>query len=414
MQSFTHTAAKVIAAYFIMLLWFFVLTVITNTIPRSAIETGLQESVDEIAAEGDYPAHGIFLYTQDNFTDCVMMNIAAGVDASAPVQSAMRNTLHISKEGIIPSTQAYFKGQEVQSYDYARYWHGNQVTLRPLLCMTNNHGIRIINYILITLLTVACIFFAYTRISRGFALTLAATLAVGGIVFIPLNMQFVSCFYIMMTAMLIVMIWKNKFSSQSNAFLFFFILGGITQFFDLLTTPIITLGFPLMAWCFVNKPSKSIKMVIVLSLMWLAGYASLWASKWVLAQLITGNDYISDALNSARIRTVGSERAEKGATTVTIALQLKNYLTILWPVLLAGVALLATLYWRYSRPIEIVRNKLWLLLIAAMPIAWFCVLTQHTFIHFFFTWRIFLLTLAAGTMFLIHTLKRPTWLGGDK
>ena len=413
MQSATHTNARIIAAYFILLLSFFGLTVITNTIPRSAIESNLRESVNKIAAEGEYPVHGMALFTQDNFTDCVIMNIAAGVDASAPVHSAMSNTLHFSKIGIITSTQSFIEGEQVEAYDYARYWHGNQIFLRPLLCVTDYQGIRIINFILITLLTIACIFFAFTRISRGFAITLLAALVLGGIVIIPFNMQFVTCFYIMMTGMIIIMIWKDKFSASPNAYLLFFVLGGLTQFFDLLTTPLITLGFPLMAWCFINKPSNAVKTVITISLIWLAGYASLWASKWVLAQLITGNDYISDAINSARIRTVGSERAEKGATNVTIVQQLIKYLTLVWPVILAAVALLAAAYWRYARPREVIRGRLWLLLVAAMPFVWAAVLTQHTFIHFFFTWRIFLLAFVAGLMFIVLTLKRPKWLGGN-
>ena len=75
-----------------------------------------------------------------------------------------------------------------------------------------------------------------------------------------------------------------------------------------------------IVFCLMNKPRRAFKVVMLLSLMWLGGYASIWISKWVLASVITGSDIIGDAMVNARIRTVGSNTSEEGATTVSILL----------------------------------------------------------------------------------------------
>jgi len=140
--------------------------------------------------------------------------------------------------------------------------------------------------------------------------------------------------------------------------------------------------------------------------MWIAGYALLWASKWVIASLITGTDVIGDAASSAMLRTMGSESAEHGATAQSIV---GGYLgSVLRPatagLLLAGIAVMGLLYWRMARPWRVVRSYTWLLLVAAMPLVWALTLVEHTYIHRFFTWRIIMVTAVAGLLFLFNTV----------
>ena len=393
--------------YFILLATFFVLVVATASIPLSAIKGNLKASVQTIAQEGEYPVHGPSLTMQDNFTDCVMLNLAAGTDADHPMASAMANTLHFGNGDIISDTRDLLDGGQVESRLYARYWHGNQVLLRPLLCFMDYQSIRVFNYVLLTLLALACILLGYRQISRAFAAVLVLGLiAVAGWL-VPLNMQYVACFGVMLTAMLLLLLMPNRFHSTRAACVLFFVIGGVAQFFDLLTTPLITLGLPLIVWCLIHKPDRAARMVILLSLMWFLGYASLWASKWVLAGIITGNDVIGDAVQSARLRTAGGEMAEQGLTATAIY---KMY----WSALVSTRALIAEavvivaiaiLYRCYSRPRRIISANLWLLLIAAMPVVWTLVLAQHTFLHHFFTWRIVLVTVVALLLFVCHTIS---------
>ena len=153
-----HITVRVIILYLALLATFTVLVTASSAIPRAAIDHNLKQSVSVIESEGEYPAHGTMLFTQDNFTDCVILNIAAGIDDKSPLQSAMLNTLHFSGNGIITDTRALLDGQPVAERPYARYWHGNQVLLRPLLCVTDYRGIRVINHVLLTLMALTCLF----------------------------------------------------------------------------------------------------------------------------------------------------------------------------------------------------------------------------------------------------------------
>ena len=401
-----HITVRVIILYLALLATFTVLVTASSAIPRAAIDRNLKQSVSVIESEGEYPAHGSMLFTQDNFTDCVILNIAAGIDDKSPLQSAMLNTLHLSGNGIITDTRALLDGQPVAERPYARYWHGNQVLLRPLLCVTDYRGIRVINHVLLTLMALTCLLLCYTRVSRSLAMAMLLGLMVAGCWFVPLNMQYSACFYVALGAMLTLLLSPGRAMSHRWACLLFFALGSVTQYFDLLTTPLITLALPLIVWCMMVKPKHACRMVIVLSLMWIAGYALLWASKWVIASLITGTDVIGDAASSAMLRTMGSESAEHGATAQSIV---SGYLgSVLRPatagLLLAGIAVMGLLYWRMARPWRVVRSYTWLLLVAAMPLVWALTLVEHTYIHRFFTWRIIMVTAVAGLLFLFNTV----------
>lgn len=410
MRSTRDITTRALKAYLILLATFFVLVVATGAIPAGAIRGNLDASVQLIASEGAYPSHGPSITMQDNFTDCVMLNIAAGADASRPVASAMTSTLHIAPDGdIIAGTRALLDGRQVDARPYARYWHGSQALLRPLLCIMDYRGIRVLNYILLSLLALACILLSIMRLSPSFALNFAVGLVMVAAWLVPLNMQYVACFGVMLVAMLVLLAMPGRLHSMGSACVTFFVIGGVTQFLDLLTTPVITLGLPLIVWYMLHKPARGCRVVVMLSLMWGLGYASLWASKWVLASLITGTDVIGDAMASVKLRSVGGETAEQGLTWAAIC---KIYWTwiasrgkLVLAALVAAVLAITVAYRRWGRPRRIIAANSWLLLVAAIPVAWTLVLAQHTFLHHFFTWRIVLVTIVALLLFVCHTLS---------
>lgn len=406
---------RTLGTFAVMLATFFLLAVVTSAIPFGMIAGHLDSSVQTITQEGEKPFHGHMLYTQDNVTDCIMLNIAAGVDASHPLHSAMANRFHFNDGGnVFDDTRDLLGGKQVDSFDYARYWHGNQVLLRPLLVLTDYHGIRIINYLALFTLALLCIFLSYRRVSRSFAIALTIGLACMGFQYIPLNMQYTSCFLIMLVAMLFILLSRRK-QGHEQALLLFFVIGGVTAFMDLLTTPLITLGLPVMLWCLVHKPEHPVRMVVFISLMWLLGYASIWAAKWLLASAVTGTNIVGDAMANAHLRTVGGEQGEQGLTTLAIMKGFWHTLAARWPITGAAVLIalgcIVAFYWRCYRPAgSTARGNLWLLLVAVMPLAWSLVLMQHTYIHWYFTWRIWLITIVAVIVFLacaIHPQDNP-------
>ena len=413
MSRIYHKIIRLAIVYLALVTTMVLLVTVVDMIPFSAIETNLRASVDALASEGEKPVHRTRLLTQDNVTDCIMMNIAAGVDHHHPLNSAMSNKFHFNEGGsLFDATWNLLDGKEVDVQDYGRYWHGYQAALRPLLLLTDYRGIRLINHLLLAALTILCLVLSYKKASRAFPLALAIGLLCVGFLYVPLNIQYTTCFLIMFVAMIIILTRKKEHFSTRWACLGFFTLGGVTSFCDLLTTPIITLGLPLIVLCLVQKPTRACRTVLLLSVMWLIGYASIWASKWILASLITGSDIIGDAMANARIRTVGSTTSEEGATTLFILLTVWKNISSRSPLFylfaLVALAALGAVYRFWRQPAGIIRSNLWLLLVASMPLIWFVVLMQHTYIHSFFTWRISLVTIVALILFFINTINWPS------
>jgi len=110
----------------------------------------------------------------DNYTDALMVNTAYSIDNKAPLKSFMmakKNYLP-GKTRVIIEDQAgellsagkykeldqvgdlndTINGNTEEAFEYARYWHGYLVWLRPLLCLANISVIRIILIVIFDIL----------------------------------------------------------------------------------------------------------------------------------------------------------------------------------------------------------------------------------------------------------------------
>lgn len=94
--------------------------------------------------------------------------------------------------------------QAMDAQNYARYWHGYLVVLRPLLKVFSYPEIRSLNYFVIFLFAFACACRMKERIgglaAAGFVLSLLA----GYIVVVPQSMQYMSVFVILFIALLLL------------------------------------------------------------------------------------------------------------------------------------------------------------------------------------------------------------------
>ena len=180
--------------------------------------------------------------------------------------------------------------------------------------------------------------------------------------------------------------------------LFFFFLA-LTTYLDLLTTPMVALAVPLIVYMLYKKPDNAWRTVIMLSLAWLAGYALLWATKWVLAALITGHAAIEDAMGAVTQRTVGYDEQDY------MMWCLKATTAILTAVVLI-ITIVTTLF---GKSWQTLRRNSWLLLVAMASFVWTFVLLEHTWRHPHFTWRTYVVLAIGVMLFLWHSLdlKHP-------
>jgi len=411
---------KIFVSYCFLLSIFTLLIILVFMIPTSSIKQNIAASAKQIQKEGLwFQPLGFYLFQIDNMTDCIMMNINVCADSEYPIKSAMsaKYTLpsqnsnneriyeNIAGTTLNVSINGYDKSVEINNY--ARYWHGYQIILRPLLTFLNYNQIRILNYIIFTVLMAITIIMLYKTSGKIYALTFLTTMIMSNIMIVPLSIQFSTCFYISMIAMLVFLIRPELAYNNEKTTIIFFLIGAITSYMDFLTTPLLTLGFPLIVITSiaVNQNNK-IKNIAIKSISWFSGYTLLWASKWIIAWILTGENVINSAVNSAQLRlgntiVFGGNEMPMGDFFNIIITKISliiNPLLILFIIFVLIIIVATYLYKNKQR----IKSEGWLITIALMPLLWFIVMKNHSLQHIFFTWRNWILTLWCMMIFLCY------------
>ena len=395
---------RILITYLLLVATFTALLTAAFAIPSSAISQHIDSSVNEVADDGNMFSTRLGLlepYKLGTFSDCVILSVAYMADSQQPLQSAMNANFVMKDSSPVSGAKQMLTGDTcgLQTVVYSRYWHGNQTVVRPLLLITDVHGIRIINIVLLTVLLVLLAIALWRRIDHIDTVIIVLLLAAVMVPSVPLCLNYVPTFYIALIASLLILWWGRATARWGNTVTLFFVIGAMTAFMDLLTTPMVAMAVPLTVYMLYCRPERTWHTVIVLALAWLAGYALLWATKWALAALITGHAAFQDAMGAVTQRTVGHGE--------------QDYMRwcLKWTLMaLAVTALLVatpTILFRRSR--ETLRRNSWMLLVAMSSFVWAFVLLEHTWHHLHFTWRTFVVLAIGVALFWRHTLfPNPT------
>lgn len=407
------TILLLLTAYIVLLLTFTLLMLGTYSLPSSLIADNVIASAQQLQHEGQ-GAHLIRgrLGRLDNYTDATMLNLAISGDASHPLRSAMLNPYYDLDNEDIPKSvhtehvaQGLTDGLEMRYY--GRYWQGYLVTLKPMLIIFSLHGIRILNCILMSLLCLATLWLIWQRIGLVESLLFLLSLLIFYFPVVPFALQYSTCFYLMFLGMLAVMLYPGLTNSSRSLALTFFTIGGITSFFDFLTTPQLTLGMPLLV-CVLTQPKQEVRKVITASIAWAIGYALLWASKWVIGYGLTGFNLLADAAEQIGVRT--SQQYYGIELTLPKMLQFIIFdeeRALGWK-LPALILVLSIVYIFLQKGLKVQRQWLWLLLVAMIVPVWFLLMRQHSIMHLWFTLRAFLVTIYALLLWLFKTTASPS------
>lgn len=404
---------KCFAALCVMWAVFTLSVIAVHCIPRTAVEKEALSSVKLMQEEGLYKEFFNFkLFQMDNFTDCYMLNLMASADAEHPVEAAMLNYDYKSNNfmDLAYDTEKVATGntKDLKCESYGRYWHGYQVTLKPLLTVMDYSSIRILNYFVFAVLLVACGVLMWRKIGKGACLLFLASLLLINFPIVPLSFQFSTCFLIALVGMIAFLKYPSLREKEENLYCAFFVIGGVTAFMDFLTTPQLTLGLPMLVCLLASKRDKKWKYVIAICIAWALGYGLVWASKWLIGYLLTGTNILADAMESAKLRTSDSY---KGMHMTIIGI-----LTFIWDAIVnkhlqipffAAICVMIALVAVYIKAIKskaVFTNYAYLLLVALIVPAWFLVMRNHSIQHGWFTWRAGLLTLYSLLLLVYYTV----------
>lgn len=390
--------------------------VIAYCIPTTAntpISNNMTNSAQQFTSEDKYELLMSRQNSQmDNVTDSLMLLIASYDKNTNPFIDSLNNNFYYNKKDVKDTLTDIYVNKNYENItvsNYARYWHGYLIFLKPLLCLTDYYSIRyFIMGLEITLLVWLII--ALTKRNKAFiAISYTLAFLFMNPVNCMMNLQFATCIIITLSFSLFLIYFHNKIKHIP---LLFMIVGCITCYFDLYTYPIIVFGIPFALLTLLNNPptlSIFIKNLIFCCLAFAVSFLLFWSSKWMLSNLITGNNLINEALQqfSKRSSTMSPytnlQEANSFAEYITSymytikTLLLISHNPFLFAISILLIILTICILFK-SRSLD---KKILIELITISMLPFFYVLftINHTSVHCFFTYRILTLSIFAIYLF---------------
>ncbi len=426
MKNIFKKIIKYAKVWIILLLIFNVSLCITSLFPSDIIEENVKSSSNILLEEGN--VHKISKFssvTNNNYTDAIIINEAYSIDNTDPIYSymAMRKNYKKGKTiqvltdtlgelasinvdengGLTINTVDYynpvgelhdFLDEKIEiSITYGRYWHGYMPIYRILLIFFDIMGIRTFLLILFVLMFIYLIYLLKKQLGILIALIFGYALIVQGYFFVSYSLESSPVFIVMMISCIILL---KRIDKIKNLYMYFFVIGCITNFVDFLTVPLITLAMPLCIYLLKMQKQKKdyktlIKITLKSSIIWFIGYILTWASKWIIYDVLYHQGLIKSAIAQVFYRT---ERYNPNSGLELLE-ELKIFLLdniqsiIVFGIVMQLIILIKinTITVKAKPFSQYIKEIGPFLLIAIMPLIWYIVLANHTILHPRFVYR---------------------------
>lgn len=301
---------------------------------------------------------------------------------------------------------------------YIRYWHGSMMIVRPLLIIFSLEQIYVANYIVLLIIAVTLVIQLWKR-SKKLAIAYLVSMIAIAYPIVSMCLEYSWIFYIMLISSIIATIMEQN--NEKNLDKLFLITGMVTCFFDFLTNEIITLFIPLIIVLALKKEKRKINsfkegilIAIKVSVLWMIGYVGMWVAKWTLASFILHIDALNYVKDQAMLRVNGLQGL-KSAKEMYLGAITKNWHTLypinivkrvstLWTIFFAFIIFsILVIDWKKIK--EQKYSSLVLLIIAIIPYIRYLVLANHSFRHYFFTFRSQIVTVMAITYLIFENCR---------
>ena len=425
-KQYKYSILKYIIVFILLITCYICTLTLTSTFDSKLIKENCKQSAQTLKQQWNEEYYGrlpIFIpYKQDiiiidNPTDAIMVNTAYSIDSQTPFTSAMLGRKNYVKglttkengdtNGTLKSSDKYdeylpvdelvgiLNDEPDESFEYIRYWHGYLIILRPLLLLFNINIIRIILLVTIAVLTVSVLALTYKRFGIKTTLIFFIGFLITETFYVGMSLQGAPIFIIMLIQTLLVL--KRKRLSMLEIF----ITGSLTNFFDFLTAPVITLGIPLIAFCLIQQKENTnstvknlVIMIVKYSIVWGLGYGITWLAKWLIVGIFCNRDIFNIVLAQIKHRSFGTTKElTYAAEFIVLFANLFNGISIIIIPIAIIAYVMKTLYklnkvnFKNTIIENIFINSIPYFVISLIPIIWSLVLKNHTYNHSFFTYR---------------------------
>ena len=377
-------------------------------IPREAIRKQMTSSADYLCETEQFKntLDDIYGSKVDHYADAVLLNIAWHFDAENPLKSVLRSDFYMDTddESDGPHWLAKTLAEDLPANtQYLRYWHGSIAIVRPLMTVLTLPQIYVLHGIVLALLAGGLL----VRLILRKAYVPAAGILIGMIGtacwFVPSSLEFTWVFLILFVQLNLVLM-KSFPKDWGKRGTFFLISGMVTNYLDFLSCETLTLLMPLLLllWLERKEGKPSWKELGKAALLWLIGYGGMYLAKWGISSLVLGENvwpYVSSYLTDRVAGPVSSTDYVGeffGALLRNIAvlfpLEYGTFGIVIWVALLVAAGYFGYVHHRkgFDRTLVLMYT-----VIGVVPLVRFLALINHSFRHYFFTYRAMLTTLTA-------------------
>lgn len=414
--------------------------IVSASIPQKAIEENARKSAEYFYETPLFQmsAGDLQNFKKDNYADCISAGIAYHLEGENPYIAVLSADCdRVEGENVNISFYRRMQGEEVTTESYSRYWHGSAGLIRILYLFMD---IQTMRYVVTTvglvlhMLLILCLM-RRKQVALGIIYGFAFLLVNGVFALECLEYAFV---FILVPIASLFLLHKKIGQDPVKVQLTFIVIGVLTAFFDFLTTETLTFTIPFTIYYIMvynikmseTDRRKNWLMFLRSGASWVVGYGGMFLLKWILVALALGKDAWKEALSSATERMVGEvsltldTAGEKADWIERIqGIATRNLGCLYWGnsdmqvvtvvIITLVVATVLAVFWYLARKEKVRMPGAGVLAVVALiPYVRFLLLSNHSYIHYFFTYRaqmvtvLIILYLIYATTFLSESIKR--------
>lgn len=447
---------KYIIVFIIIIISFNILLLLTSLFPSHLIEQKVMKSSEILLKEGNLYNIKFLNYVftiNNNYSDSIMINACYSIDNKDPFFSYMSVRKNYKKDltkEVLLDTKgelvSYSSNKEDEKYDpvielkefldgkvttsieYARYWHGYIVFLRVLLLFLDIKQIRILLILTFIILLIIFSKLSWSKIGKINTLIIIFALIAYDYLFVGYSLESSPIFLTMMISSIILL---KRIDKIKDIYLYFLIVGCISNFVDFLTVPTITLDMLLFIYILYNQKhnqinlKQSIRIIICSGMIWGVGYGLTWLTKWILYDFIYHKELISSAFSQVLYRASSTNELVEQCTIYNRLadffgenmLNLRFFISVMLEVIAIMYIYRKSKYnftFRIDR--RFFEETIPIIMISLIPIVWYIVLSNHTILHRHFTYRHMIIVLIGELLIFKKTfiIKTKKYLNENK
>lgn len=400
------------------------LLVAAQAVPNQPVIDHLGEAVDSGDYGAPYGPDG-FGGVADRFTECVVLGYgvsSADDDRSAFTRAVGGPRLASCEDGVAQVRELAAGTSYITELSYFRYWSGYSVLTRPVLALTDVPGLRLVVGGVFAAAALAAFLALSRRAGTAAAFALFVPIAAGTNAIAMPSTAFSHGIALAAVAAGVALVsvtarggWRGAALGAAGA-------GALFCYVDLLTVPSMSWALcaaaaGAVAHAYRGSLLVTFRTVLAAGVAWPVAFGVTWVARWLIAAAFMGTSVFTKVSDVSRYRLDGGDTSKAFGAGVSANWNwwLEHSATAVPLLIAAGIVVLLGIGLTLVRHgVPALVSTLVLAAPALVVPLWYCVLSNHSQIHAFFTYRSIPAAVGIVAMAAVVTARRTPVLAADR